>query len=107
MSCYLNQRENFRITLGGGDYPSDRALDFVGFLPSTAQLPSKTPQIPSNRDHKARNRGTLEGVGLQSFWKNLNLLFLGGWRTEVACGSSSLDSMEVISKSRPRDDTLL
>ena len=27
---------------------------------STPQLPFKTPQIPSNRDYKALNRGTLE-----------------------------------------------
>ena len=27
--------------------------------PSTPQLPCKTPQIPSNRDHKALNRATL------------------------------------------------
>ena len=26
------------------------------------QLPFKTPQIPSNRDRKALNRGTLEGL---------------------------------------------
>ena len=32
--------------------------------PSTPQQPSKTPQIPSNRDHKALNRGTLGGLGL-------------------------------------------
>ena len=34
---------------------------------STPQLPFKTPQIPSNRDHKALDRGTLGGLG-----KNLN-----------------------------------
>ena len=28
------------------------------------QLPFKTPQIPSNRDHKALNRGTLGGLGI-------------------------------------------
>ena len=31
---------------------------------STPQLPFKRPQIPSNRDHKALNRGTLGGVGI-------------------------------------------
>ena len=36
---------------------------------STPQLPFKTPQIPSNRDHKALNRGTLGGLGnLISSW---------------------------------------
>ena len=30
---------------------------------STPQLPFKRPQIPSNRDHKALNRGTLGGAG--------------------------------------------
>ena len=30
---------------------------------STPQLPFKRPQIPSNRDHKALNRGTLGGLG--------------------------------------------
>ena len=29
----------------------------------TPQLPFKRPQIPSNRDHKALNRGTLGGAG--------------------------------------------
>ena len=31
---------------------------------STPQLPFKTPQIPSSRDHKALDRGTLRGLGL-------------------------------------------
>ena len=31
---------------------------------STPQLPFKTPQIPSNRGHKAINRGTLGGLGI-------------------------------------------
>ena len=31
---------------------------------STPQLPFKEPQIPSNRDHKALNRGTLGGLGI-------------------------------------------
>ena len=40
----------------------------MAFLPkkctaSTPQLPFKTPQIPSNRDHKALKRGTLGGLG--------------------------------------------
>ena len=30
---------------------------------STPQLPLKTPQTPSNSDHKALNRGTLGGLG--------------------------------------------
>ena len=30
---------------------------------STPQLPFEEPQIPSNRDHKALNRGTLGGLG--------------------------------------------
>ena len=30
---------------------------------STPQLPFREPQIPSNRDHKALNRGTLLGLG--------------------------------------------
>ena len=35
---------------------------------STPQLPFKTPQIPSNRDHKALNRGTLGGLGRAYTW---------------------------------------
>ena len=31
---------------------------------STPQLPFKTPQIESNRDHKATNRGTSGGLGI-------------------------------------------
>ena len=31
---------------------------------STPQLPFKKPQIPSNRDHKNLNRGTLGGAGV-------------------------------------------
>ena len=31
--------------------------------PAPPQLPFKTPQIPSNRDHKALNRATLGGLG--------------------------------------------
>ena len=31
---------------------------------STPQLPFKRPQIPSNRDHKGLNRGTLGGLGV-------------------------------------------
>ena len=31
---------------------------------STPQLPFKTPQTPSNRDHKALNRGTLRALGI-------------------------------------------
>ena len=34
------------------------------YSPSTPQLPFKKPQIESNRDHKALNRGTLGGLGL-------------------------------------------
>ena len=30
----------------------------------TTQLPCKGPQIPSDRDHKTLNRGTLGGLGL-------------------------------------------
>ena len=33
-------------------------------LTSTPQLPFKEHQIPSNRDHKALNRGTLGGLGI-------------------------------------------
>ena len=32
---------------------------------STPQLPFKIPHIPSNRDHKAINRGTLGGLGTE------------------------------------------
>ena len=32
-------------------------------MTSTLQLPFKTPQIPFNRDYKAVDRGTLEGLG--------------------------------------------
>ena len=37
--------------------------NILGFFPAPPQLPSKTPQIPSNRDHKALNRATLGGPG--------------------------------------------
>ena len=30
----------------------------------TSQLPFKEPQVPSNRDHKALNSGTVGGVGI-------------------------------------------
>ena len=30
---------------------------------STPQVPLKKPQIPSNRDHKTLNKGTLKGAG--------------------------------------------
>ena len=33
-------------------------------ISGTPQLPYKTPQIPSNRDHTALNTGTLGGLGL-------------------------------------------
>ena len=36
------------------------------FLTSTPQLPFKRPHIPTNRDHKALNRGTLGGLGKDS-----------------------------------------
>ena len=32
--------------------------------PAPPRLPFKTPQIPSNRDHKATNWGTLGGLGI-------------------------------------------
>ena len=35
----------------------------TSFLSSTLQLPVQTPQLPSNRDHKAFNRGALGGLG--------------------------------------------
>ena len=38
-------------------------ITFGSLHTSTPQLPFKTPQIPSNRDHKALNRGTLVGLG--------------------------------------------
>ena len=44
-------------------YPSQNLLRCSGDLCSTPQLPFEEPQIPSNRDHKALNRGTLEGRG--------------------------------------------
>ena len=34
---------------------------------STPQLPFKIPQIPSNKDHKALNRGTFGGLGSRYF----------------------------------------
>ena len=37
-------------------------LSLVANLTSTPQLPLKTPQIPSNRDQKALNRGPLGGL---------------------------------------------
>ena len=35
------------------------------YLPAPPQLPFKTPQIPSNRDHKALNRVTFGGLGTE------------------------------------------
>ena len=50
---------------------------------STPQVPCKTPQIPSNRDHKALNRATLGArFHIWLCMKSLNFVFLGGWRTE-------------------------
>ena len=51
-----------------GQLPSSlRALraseSFGCFTTSTPQLPFETPQIPSNRDHKAHNRGKWGGLG--------------------------------------------
>ena len=39
-------------------------LSKIGGPASTSQLPFKTPQIASNRDHRALNRGTLGGLGI-------------------------------------------
>ena len=44
------------------EFEKSRAAD-MDPKSSTPQLPFKTPQIPSNRDHKALNRGTLGGLG--------------------------------------------
>ena len=44
------------------------------FYTSTPQLPFKRPQIPSNKDLKALNRGTLGGLGMCSC---TNRLFVG------------------------------
>ena len=44
------------------DYFAETMLDIR--YTSTPQLPFKEPQIPSNRDHKALNRGTLGGLGI-------------------------------------------
>ena len=41
------------------------------------QLPFKKPQIESNRDHKALNRGTLGGLGMEA---GLGLLVQVGFR---------------------------
>ena len=32
-------------------------------IPAPPKLPFKTPQIPSNRDHKSTTRGTVKGLG--------------------------------------------
>ena len=39
-----------------------------GPVTSTPQLPFKEPQIPSNRDCKALNRGTSGGLGIVAVW---------------------------------------
>ena len=44
-------------------HASGEILDSALYRPAPPQLPCKEPQIPSNRDHKALNRGTLGGVG--------------------------------------------
>ena len=50
-----------RGLLGGLGSPS---LALKAYMKtSTPQLPFQTPQMPSNRDHKALNRGTLGGLG--------------------------------------------
>ena len=54
------ERESLWVLLGfeGGLFWRD--FEWSGTT-STPQVPFKTPQIPSNRDHKALNRGTLGG----------------------------------------------
>ena len=58
---------------------------------STPQLPFKIPQIPSNRDCKAPNRGTLGGLGTHKDLTNQDFLYaphIGPWNWEIG----SLDS---------------
>ena len=50
---------------------------------STPQLPLKEPQIPSNRDHNALNRGTLGGLG-----RSVNIAAKGS----LGCYTSGLDN---------------
>ena len=59
---------------------------------STPQLPFKIPQIPSNRDYKALNRGTLGGLGIHV---PLLKLFL-----QALVFSSSEHGRSFVSKSR-------
>ena len=44
-------------------YHTSQGFGIFWHINQHPQLPSKTPQIPSNRDHKALNRGTLGGLG--------------------------------------------
>ena len=55
--CYENHEGIYFV-----DLPGDPGIKWLG--PNTRQLPFKTPQIPSNRDHKVPNKGTLRGLGL-------------------------------------------
>ena len=41
-------------------------------IPAPPQLPFKTPQVPSNRDCKALNRGTLGGLGTFPYCGTVN-----------------------------------
>ena len=56
--------------LAGGSWRLPRASKSPQFrnmpliIVRIPQLPVKTPQIPSNRDHKALYRGTLGGLGI-------------------------------------------
>ena len=53
--------------LGAKAVPRSLGLQIVQST-STPQLPLKTPQIPSNRDQKALNRGPLGGLGRYYFY---------------------------------------
>ena len=65
---------------------------------STPQLPFKKPQIPSNRDYKAPNRGTLGGLGRRS----LCLCRLGGPRRIASRKANACDSRRALVACRAR-----
>ena len=70
-------------------------------ITSTPQLPFKAPQIPFNRDHKASNRGTWGGLGIEAYTTPGNPLpggpdvfcrgskcqFVGTWGLDATCYS--------------------
>ena len=82
---------------------------------STPQLPFKEPQIPSNRDHKALNRGTLGGLGLFMFFNESIYAMSSGspssgpwWRTAPgALARSTQRSRPARLSSASRDRSVL